>query len=49
MEREDAIHDKLDETKNIEVADGYVTFKQSFRYLGSMVAYNLLNDNNVMT
>ncbi len=25
-EREDAIYDKLDETKNIEVADGYVTF-----------------------
>jgi hypothetical protein len=26
MQRKDAIYDKLDETKNIEVVDGYVTF-----------------------
>jgi hypothetical protein len=48
MERKDALYDKLDETKNIEVADGYVTFTQSFCYLGSMVAYNLFNNDDVM-
>jgi hypothetical protein len=48
MECEDAMYNKLDETKDIEVAHGYVTFTQSFCYLGSMVAYNLCNDDNVM-
>ncbi len=43
------MYNKLDKTKAIKVADGYVTFTQSFRYLGSMVAYNLHNDDNVMT
>ncbi len=48
-ERKDTMYDKLDETKDIEVANGYVTFTQSFHYLGSMVAYNLCNDDDVMT
>jgi hypothetical protein len=48
-ECKDAMYDKLDETKNIAVADVYVTFTQSFCYLKSMVAYNLRNDGNVMT
>jgi hypothetical protein len=46
-EREGAIYDKLDETNDIEVADGYVTFAGSFHYLGSMVAYNLCDDDDV--
>jgi hypothetical protein len=37
-ECKDGMYDKLDETKNIEIADGYVTFTRSFHYLGSMVA-----------
>ena len=46
-EREGGIYDKLDETKDIEVANGYVTLTQSFRYLESMVAYNLHDDDDV--
>ncbi len=49
MECKDAIYDKLDETKNIEVSDGHVLFTRSFCYLVSMVAYNLRDDDDVMT
>jgi hypothetical protein len=37
MERKGAMYNKLDETKDIEIVDDYVTFTQSFHYLGSMV------------
>ncbi len=46
-EQKGVIYDKLDKTNDIEVADGYVTFTRSFRYLGSMVAYNLCDDDDV--
>jgi hypothetical protein len=46
-EREGATYDKLDETKNIDVEDGYVTFMQSFRYLGSMISYNLCDNEDI--
>ncbi len=42
-----AIYDKLDETKGISVDKGYVTFTQSFKYLGSLISYNLCNDEDV--
>ncbi len=42
-----AIYNELDKTNDNEVADGYVRFTQSFRYLGSMVAHNLCDDDDV--
>ncbi len=47
-ERKGAIYDKLDETRDIDVEDGYVTFTRLFRYLGSMISYNL-HDNEDIT
>ena len=40
-EREHAKYDKLDETQNFPVADGFVSFTRTFRYLGSLICYNL--------
>ncbi len=40
-------YDKLDETRDIDVKDGYVTFTRSFRYLGSMISYNLRDDEDI--
>jgi hypothetical protein len=45
-ENEGKLYDNLDETKDILVADGYVTFTCSF-YLGSLISFNLRDDNNV--
>ncbi len=42
-----AIYDKLDEMKEIAVKDCYVTFTQSFRYLGSLISYNLHDDEDI--
>jgi hypothetical protein len=47
VEREGAIYDKLDKTRDIAVENGYVTFMQLFWYLGSMISYNLHNDEDV--
>jgi hypothetical protein len=33
-ESEGLIYDKLDETKDVQVADGFVSFTRTFRYLG---------------
>ena len=41
------MYDKLDETKGIYVEDGYVTFTQLFRYRGSVISYNLRNDEDI--
>ena len=38
-ECEGLAYDKLDETKNIAITDGYVTFMRLFHYLGSLVSY----------
>ncbi len=46
-EHDDAIYDKLDETRDIDVEDGYVTFTRSFRYLGSMISFNLCDDKDI--
>ena len=46
-EREGAIYDKLDEIKDIDVEDGYVTFTHLFRYLGPMISYNLRDDEDI--
>ncbi len=46
-ERKGTIYDKLDKTKDIAVENGYVTFTQSFGYLGFLISYNLCDDDNV--
>jgi hypothetical protein len=47
-ECEGAIYDKLDETRDIDVEeDGYVTFTRLFRYLGSMIFFNLRDDEDI--
>ena len=38
------MYDKLDETKDIAVNNGYVTFTWLFKYLGSLISYNLRDD-----
>ena len=46
-ENEGEVYDALEETKKIEVADGYVTFTRSFKYLGLAISYNLRDDDDV--
>ena len=46
-EREGRIYDKLDETRDIDVDNGYVTFTRLFRYLGSMISYNLCDNEDI--
>ncbi len=46
-EYEGAIYDKLDETRDIDVEDDYVTFTRLFRYLGSMISFNLRDDEDI--
>jgi hypothetical protein len=45
--REHAMYDKLDKTQNFPVADGFVSFTRTFRYLGSLISYNLRDDNGI--
>ena len=46
-ENEARIYDGLDETKDIEVGNGYITFSRSFKYLGSTISYNLRDNDDV--
>ena len=46
-ECEHALYNNLDETQDIPVANGYVSFTQTFGYLGSLISYNLHNDNDI--
>ena len=41
------VNDTLPETQQIEVADGYVTFCRTFKYLGSRISYNLQDDADI--
>jgi hypothetical protein len=43
-ERDNDAYDKLPETANFHVADGYVSFTRTFRYLGSLINYSLRDD-----
>ncbi len=40
-------YDTLPETQQFEVADSYVTFCRTFKYLGLRISYNLRNDANI--
>jgi hypothetical protein len=46
-EREHDMYDRLDETKNFSVADGFVSFTRMFKYLGFLISYNLRDDENI--
>ena len=46
-EREHAMYDKLDETQDFPVADGFVSFTRTFRYLGWLICYNLRDDDDI--
>jgi hypothetical protein len=46
-ELEGSMYNKLDETKNVQVADGSVSFTQTFQYLKSLISYSLRDDDNV--
>ena len=40
-------YDKLPETANFHVPDGYVSFTWTFCYLGSLINYSRRNDDNI--
>jgi hypothetical protein len=44
---EGSMYNKLDETKDVQVADGFVSFTQTLRYLGLLISYSLRDDDNV--
>ena len=46
-ERDNDAYDKLPETANLHVADEYVSFTRTFRYLGSLINYSLRDDNYI--
>jgi hypothetical protein len=41
------MYDKLDETQDFTVADGFVSFTRTFKYLGSLICYNLRDDEDI--
>ena len=43
----DVKYDALPETPQFDVADGYVTFCRTFKYLGSRISYNLRDDADI--
>jgi len=47
IKRDHDIYDKLDETQDFKVADGIVFFTRTFRYLGSLISYNLRNKEDI--
>ena len=46
-EQDNDIYDGLPETANVPVADGYVSFTRTFRYLGSLINFSLRDDDNI--
>jgi len=46
-ERDNDTYDKLPETANFPVADGYVSFTRTFRYLGSLINFSLRDDDDI--
>ncbi len=46
-EHEHKMYDQLDEAQPFAVADGLVSFTQTFQYLGLLISYNLLDDDDI--
>jgi len=47
-EQDNIAYDNLAETAKITVADGFVSFTRTFRYLGSLINYSLRDDDDIM-
>jgi hypothetical protein len=47
IKHEHDIYDNLNETQDFIVADGFVSFTRTFRYLGSLISYNLRDDEDI--
>ena len=45
--RKGAKYDALPETTQIDIADGYVTFCRTFKFLGSKILYNLCGNDDI--
>ena len=45
--REHAMYDQLNKTQDFLVANGFVSFTRTFRYLGSLISYNLRDDDDI--
>jgi hypothetical protein len=45
--RDNDAYDKLPKTATIPVADGYVSFTRTFRYLGSLINFSLRDDDDI--
>ena len=46
-EQDNDIYDTLPETANVPVANGYVSFTRTFRYLGSLINFSLRDDDDI--
>ena len=44
---EHTMYDQLNETQNFPVADGFVSLTRTFRYLGSLIPYNLPDNDDI--
>ena len=48
-EQESTFYFSMEETKPVDVADGFITYTMHFKYLGSFISYNLLDDFDINT
>jgi hypothetical protein len=46
-EHKHKMYDQLDETKDFPVADSFVSFTRTFRYLGLLISYNLRDNDDI--
>ena len=46
-EREHKMYNRLDETQSFPVANGFVSFTQTCWYIGSLISYNLRDNNDI--
>ena len=46
-ERDHKMYDRLDETQSFPVAIGFVSFTRTFLYLGSLISYNLRDNDDI--
>jgi len=47
QEQDKIAYDNLAKTEKITVADGFVSFTRTFRYLGSLINYSLCDDDDI--
>jgi hypothetical protein len=42
------MYDQLDKTQTFQVADGFVSFRRTFQYLGLLISNNLLDKDDII-